>query len=204
MLVMAVTYQVYEWMNMKREVNAQPEALAAGGEYDIFTGSVGNSVSNSNVVRSNQFVVMNDMSVTPFSGLSVNLRINTTKYFQNPDTTVSEGVSGLLSPYPCGNPRTKNVTLVDSVRPAFSMEKIPVYILPGQSFTVEASAPQAVPGGGGEGAAVGCAVVYTLYDGADALVANKLLESGFPITEDNVNTYKMNLLQQNELMEGLE
>ena len=61
---MAVTYQVYEWMNMKRQVNAQPEALAAGGEYDIFTGSVGNSVSNSNVVRSNQFVVMNDISLT--------------------------------------------------------------------------------------------------------------------------------------------
>ena len=204
MLVMAVTYQVYEWMNMKREVNAQPEALEAGGEYDIFTGSVGNSVSNSNVVRSNQFVVMNDMSVTPFSGLSVNLRINTTKYFQNPDTTVSEGVSGLLSPYPCGNPRTKNLTLVESVRPSFSMEKIPVYILPGQSFTIEATATSAVPGGGGEGAAVGCAVVYTLYDGADALIANKLLESGFPVTEDNVNTYKMNLLQQNELTEGLE
>ena len=87
---------------------------------------------------------------------------------------------------------------------AFSMEKIPVYILPGQSFTVEATATSAVPGGGGEGAAVGCAVVYTLYDGADALVANKLLESGFPVTEDNVNTYKMNLLQQNELTEGLE
>ncbi len=201
---MAVTYQVYEWMNMKRQVNAQPEALAAGGEYDIFTGSVGNSVSNSNVVRSNQFVVMNDMSVTPFSGLSVNIRINTTKYFQNPDTTVSEGVSGLLSPYPCGNPRTKNFTLVESVRPSFSMEKIPVYILPGQSFTIEATATSAVPGGGGEGAAVGCAVVYTLYDGADALIANKLLESGFPVTEDNVNTYKMNLLQQNELTEGLE
>ena len=201
---MAVTYQVYEWMNMKRQVNAQPEALEAGGEYDIFTGSVGNSVSNSNVVRSNQFVVMNDMSVTPFSGLSVNLRINTTKYFQNPDTTVSEGVSGLLSPYPCGNPRNKNNQLVESVRPSFTMEKIPVYILPGQSFTVEATATSAVPGGGGEGAAVGCAVVYTLYDGADALVANKLVESGFPVTEDNVNTYKMNLLQQNELTEGLE
>jgi len=203
MLVMAVSYQVYEWMNMKREVNALPEALAAGGEYDIFTGSVGNSISNSNVVRSNQFVVMNDMSVTPFNGLSLNLRINTTKYFQNPDTTVSEGVSGLLSPYPCGNPRNIGFTLSGSIRPSFSMEKIPVYILPGQSFTIEATATSAV-GGGREGAAVGCAVVYTLYDGADALVANKLLESGFPVTEDNVNTYKMNLLQQNELMEGLE
>jgi len=84
------------------------------------------------------------------------------------------------------------------------MENIPVYILPGQNFTIEASTSSAVPGGGGEGAAVGCAVVYTLYDGADALVANKLLESGFPVTEDNVNTYKMNLLQQNELTEGLE
>ena len=65
---MAVTYQVYEWMNMKREVNATPESLSPGTEYDIFTGSVGNSISNSNVVRPNQFVVMDNMSITPFGG----------------------------------------------------------------------------------------------------------------------------------------
>ena len=130
---MAVTYQVYEWMNMKREVNATPESLSPGTEYDIFTGSVGNSISNSNVVRPNQFVVMDNMSITPFGGASVNLRINTTKYFQNPDITVSEGISGLMSPYPCGNPSDKYTNLTDSVRPSFTLEKIPVYILPGQT-----------------------------------------------------------------------
>ena len=34
------------------------------------------------------------------------------------------------------------------------------------------------------------------------ILANKLLEKGFPVTEDTVNTYKVNLLAQQELMEG--
>jgi hypothetical protein len=38
-------------------------------------------------------------------------------------------------------------------------------------------------------------VKYTLYDGPDALIANKLLEMGISINPGNVDWYKRSLLQ---------
>ena len=40
-----------------------------------------------------------------------------------------------------------------------------------------------------------CFVKYTLYDGPDALIANKLLEMGISINPGNVDWYKRSLLQ---------
>ena len=64
------------------------------------------------------------------------------------------------------------------------------------------SSKTSIVAGAESAASVGCSIVYTLYDGPDAMIANKLLEKGFPVTEDTVNTYKVNLLSQQELMEG--
>ena len=99
---MAVTYQSYEWMNTKRTVNAQPEAMDSNINYDIFTGTTGNSISTANLVRSTQFVVLEEVGLTPFRGANLQLVINTTSYFENPDKTVSQGIPGLASPYPVG------------------------------------------------------------------------------------------------------
>jgi hypothetical protein len=39
-------------------------------------------------------------------------------------------------------------------------------------------------------------VKYTLYDGPDALIANKLLELGVTINPNNVDWYKRTLIEQ--------
>jgi hypothetical protein len=44
-------------------------------------------------------------------------------------------------------------------------------------------------------AAVAAFVKYTLYDGPDALIANKLLEMGITVNPNNVDWYKRSLLE---------
>ena len=39
---------------------------------------------------------------------------------------------------------------------------------------------------------------YTLYDGPDALIANKLLELGVTINPNNVDWYKRSLIEQQQ------
>ena len=41
-------------------------------------------------------------------------------------------------------------------------------------------------------------VKYTLYDGPDALIANKLLELGVTINPNNVDWYKRTLIEQQQ------
>ena len=43
---------------------------------------------------------------------------------------------------------------------------------------------------------VACFVKYTLYDGPDALIANKLLELGVTVNPNNVDWYKRTLIEQ--------
>ena len=51
--------------------------------------------------------------------------------------------------------------------------------------------------GANSGNAVAQAFVkYTLYDGPDALIANKLLELGISVSPANVDWYKRSLLEQ--------
>ena len=199
---MAVTYQSYEWMNTKRTVNAQPEAMDSNINYDIFTGTTGNSISTANLVRSTQFVVLEEVGLTPFRGANLQLVINTTSYFENPDKTVSQGIPGLASPYPVGSASGNIAGLTDSILPFGVMKNLPIYILPGQHWSFQFNVKTSIVAGAESAASVGCSIVYTLYDGPDAMIANKLLEKGFPVTEDTVNTYKVNLLAQQELMEG--
>ena len=197
---MAVTYQVHEWMNSQRTVNSPPEALEERTPYDVFTGTVGNSISNSNLVRSNEFIVLDSLSATPFRGGATQLRINTTLYFINPANTVFRGIPGLSSPYPCGAASGNPSTLTDSVIPCYNMEELPIYILPGQAWTVEFTTTGGITAGHESGSSVGCAITYILYDGSDAMVAMKLLELGFAVNEENVTQYKMNLLIQQEYL----
>jgi hypothetical protein len=49
---------------------------------------------------------------------------------------------------------------------------------------------------GGSTLAVAAFVKYTLYDGPDALIANKLLELGVTVNPNNVDWYKRTLIEQ--------
>jgi hypothetical protein len=59
------------------------------------------------------------------------------------------------------------------------------------------STSEGVAGGGSnEGGVVSASVSYTLYDGPDSLIANKLLEMGVPVSGSNVDWYKQQLLEK--------
>ena len=148
----------------------------------------------------------------------VQVRINTTDYFLNPDNVTNDGIPGTASPYP----RSLDF------QPSFNLYP-DVYVLPGQvwdvrvtSYCRDAVAIGATGAGGavtltanagdwGKAPAGTASIIagagslmngidfnafckYTLYDGPDALIANKLLEMGISINPGNVDWYKRSLL----------
>ncbi len=146
-----------------------------------------------------QFIVIEDISCTPWIAGAVQVRINTTDYFQNPDVTQMNGVPGLASPYPRGSPSSLTDAANCSIHPdnlLKSFDLYPdVYVLPGQVFQILYTTPQGT-GDSTTGFTVMCFVKYTLYDGPDALIANKLLELGVTINPNNVDWYKRSLIEQ--------
>ena len=203
---MAITNQVWEWSNITasgtgnsvgRQVAGSPVQIDANTPTDIFTGEIGNIITIPPATKATQFVVLEDLAVTPNRGSFIQIRVNTTDYLQNPDITTPLGLPALAIPYPCGSAPSNSATGTEILIPSFRM-KPALYVLPGQTWTMTYLTTEGVPpGSGGEGCAVGVIVYYTLYDGPDSLIANKLLEMGIPITADNVDWYKLQLMSKN-------
>ena len=99
------------------------------------------------------------------------------------------GVSGTASPYPRGvSDGTNNLLKSFDLYPD-------VYVLPGQVWDVLYTAGATlVAGTTADG--VAAFIKYTLYDGPDALIANKLLELGITVNPANVDWYKRTLIEQ--------
>jgi len=207
---MAMRSQVYEWTNLAptsvgsniRQSN-QPTQVSvdANKALDIFIGGKGTNITQPASTTATQFVVIEDIAASPQKGGALNVRINTTDYFQNPDVTQQAGVPGLASPYPRGTSSDGVLapTAGDNVLPSFSLTP-EVYVLPGQTWSVlyTCSTTGGIVGSslGGVGDAVAAFVKYTLYDGPDSLIANKLLEMGITVNPSNVDWYKRSLLEQ--------
>jgi hypothetical protein len=182
----------------------------------VFVGGVGNNITKPAETTATEFVVIEDIAVTPSLGVHsaiaadtvvrgllvdgtagtsgfagprayVQVRINTTDYFLDPDNIPNDGIPGMASPYP----RSINF------QPSFNLYP-DVYVLPGQvwdalvTFYNLGAFVDPVLAAAGE---LQCFVKYTLYDGPDALIANKLLEMGISINPGNVDWYKRSLLQ---------
>jgi hypothetical protein len=196
---MAMRSQVYEW-DASRSTTA--ETLNAGQKYSIFIGGVGNNITKPAETTATQFVVLEDVAVsgTQYGIYNViattdvmdgprsygQVRINTTDYFLDPDNIGNDGIPGTASPYP------RKV----SIQPSFNLYP-DVYVLPGQTWDVlythyEGATAAGSGGTAGEHMAF---VKYTLYDGPDALIANKLLEMGVSVNPGNVDWYKRTLIQ---------
>jgi hypothetical protein len=216
---MSMRSQVYEW-DAGRGTN-QVVAADAGQRISIFIGGFGNNITKPAETTATEFVVIEDIAVTPSLSIGVNaqiaanstvrglafnsamgtagpraytqVRINTTDYFLNPDNVPNDGIPGTASPYP----RSINF------QPSFNLYP-DVYVLPGQVWDVIVTFYNALgllDTGGNQLTTVACAtnqlqcfVKYTLYDGPDALIANKLLEMGISINPGNVDWYKRSLL----------
>ena len=212
--------QVYEWDAGRTTTSGSAMTRTQfGSALSIFVGGFGNNITKPAETTATQFCVIEDISVTPSAftmygstvsyrgllagsngstGISgprafVQIRINTTDYFLDPDNVGNDGVPGTASPYP----RSVNFQPVFNLYPD-------VYVLPGQTWDVRVTAYQqnnvgaAAAGVTGNTLTAGqlqCFVKYTLYDGPDALIANKLLEMGISVNPGNVDWYKRTLIQ---------
>ena len=126
------------------------------------------------------------------NGGHANIRINTTNYFQNPDVTAQSGIPGLASPYPRG---------VNNILKSFDLYP-DIYVLPGQVWDVLYTQGAFSLQAGEVCDVVAVFIKYTLYDGPDALIANKLLELGITVNPNNVDWYKRTLIEQQSASMG--
>jgi hypothetical protein len=176
---MAMRSQLYEWKQTATIVDIQSS---------IFIGGTGNNITKPAETTATQFVVIEQVASTPsnpdtfVTGIQnyMQIRINTTDYFLDPDNKPNDGIPGTASPYP----------RCVAFQPAFTLYP-DVYVLPGQVW-------DALITGRGAGNTAGSEafVKYTLYDGPDALIANKLLELGISVSPANVDWYKRSLISQ--------
>lgn len=192
-----------------------PGPMAAGTQNSIFVGQFGRAITKPAETTATQFVVIEDFGSTPGytdgvgNGMptqpdiignqgalypaqlvapdgQVQIRINTTDYFLRPDGIPFPGIDGSAAPYP------RSVWF----RPSFNLFP-DVYILPGQVWDILYTNGNIIgiaPGTMAWGARV--FLKYTLYDGPDALIANKLLEMGITVNPGNVDWYKRMLIEQ--------
>ena len=137
---MAMRSQIYEWTNLapaglgstlQRRASDTVVEVKDDTQLSIFTGGTGyNTTKPAETIGPTNFVVIEDIACTPtngdLKGGSVQVRINTTEYFQNPDVTAMAGVSGNASPYPRGiSDGTNNL-----LKKSFDLYP-DVYVLPG-------------------------------------------------------------------------
>jgi len=199
---MAMRSQIYEWTNLApagtgstltRAITDDTVAMTLAQQVSVFTGGVGYNITKPAETTATQFVVIEDIACSPDDttnqGGDVQIRINTTDYFQNPDVTQMSGVSGTASPYPRGiSDGTNNLLKSFDLYPD-------VYVLPGQVWDVLYTANTALTAST-TADCVAAFIKYTLYDGPDALIANKLLELGITVNPANVDWYKRTLIEQ--------
>ena len=211
---MSMRSQIYAWNSQSTAggttawTNAQ-----TGNSVSIFIGGFGNNITKPAETTATQFVVIEDVAVSPtafgisssmtgtYRGLEqggttngvfgnrayIQIRINTTDYFLDPDNVGNDGIPGAASPYP----RSTNF------QPCFNLYP-DVYVLPGQVFDALVTCYQNNAYASAatlEGNQLSAFMKYTLYDGPDALIANKLLEMGISINPGNVDWYKRTLIQ---------
>ena len=221
---MSMRSQVYEWNSQSTSGGTQQWDDAATGQtgtsVSIFIGGFGNNITKPAETTATQFVVIEDVAVSPTafgatgatqagifyrgliqSGLQtrgdpsgsgvfgnrayIQVRINTTDYFLDPDNVGNDGIPGAASPYP----RSTNF------QPCFNLYP-DVYVLPGQVFDALVTCYASNAAGSSLATnTLSAFMKYTLYDGPDALIANKLLEMGISINPGNVDWYKRTLIQ---------
>tara|TARA_R100000005_G_scaffold75751_2_gene42950 strand:- start:652 stop:1947 length:1296 start_codon:yes stop_codon:yes gene_type:complete len=194
--------------------------LPLGSPFSIFTGGYGTNIKNPAKNNSNQFIVVEQYGASPtafvgfnitngdtfrgetvYNGLAgsrvyLQFMVNTTGYFKDPDGVVRNGIPANIHPYP---ETAQNY--------ACSKKEIPVYILPGQTWDTElilfnGDALSNTQSNKVTGATVRAFLKYTLYDGPDCLIAMKLLQSGIPITPENVDEFKRKIIETNIMNEN--
>ncbi len=210
----AIRGELYEWELLGKDLINLDDIPPAGQEFSVFTSGYGNDLMQTALVSEDSFVVINRVACT--SGVSPNnyevvgtnltkwtpnmfvqIVIDTTGYYRDPQNLYQSGISGMASPYPMTVNRIKYYDLFP-----------PIYVLPDQTwdvrFTLYNDLLKAYKNGlftTVEDNLVLAQVFidYTLYDGTDAILARKLLSLGVPITIDSVQWLRQLILQNKGL-----
>tara|TARA_Y100000310_G_scaffold328917_1_gene397857 strand:- start:1062 stop:1841 length:780 start_codon:yes stop_codon:yes gene_type:complete len=219
---MAIRKQIYTWElhgdgGDGTDISHYP---SAGISHSILYGDFGavQAGGQTGLVKENEFVVIESIASTPgisansyrvegvapnitltkwLPNMFVNIVIDTTNYYQDPQNVYAVGVSGTASSYP------REV----EVQPYYELWP-PVYVLPHQTVDIRYTLYNDITLSAGAGvwntipittlmAAV--YVEYTLYDGTDAMMAQKLMQLGIPITVATVENYRRLLLEHKGL-----
>lgn len=212
--MMAITIQNYEWRLTGQGAYVATDYPSAGNDLSLFISPFGNRIEIPPFVREDEFVVISHFGSTPgvladpvlAGGVLSNwipngflqIVINTTGYYQDPQNTWEYGISGDAAPYPLG--------LTDI--PAHYILTPPIYVLPEQTWDFRYTMMNDLQGYAAAAVVTSipvttliaqCHVQYYLFNGPDALICHQLLQLGIPITVDNVEWYKKMLLQQRGL-----
>ncbi len=205
---------MYEWELFGKGAFVATDFPPAGQERSIFTGGFGNLVNEVNMVRDTQFVVINEIGCTPgvspqesvvnggnltkwIPNMMIQVVIETTGYYRDPQNVYSSGVSGMASPYP------KSVQDL----PYYSLWP-PIYILAHQTWDIRYTFYNDLQGSFADGYFTSIPtstnlgrvwVDYTLFSGTDSLIANRLLSLGIPVTIDSVEWFRKLLLKSRGL-----
>ena len=217
--MMAIRKQLYTWElhGDGGDGSSLTHYPRAGESHSIFYGDFGavQDGQQTGLVKENEFVVIEKIRCTPgispmdyaisgvapnrsltqwFPNMFVNIVIDTTNYYQDPQNVWASGVSGTAAPYPRSS----------RDEPYYDLWP-PVYVLPDQTLdirytfyndifnSVAANQWDNIPPTTMIGAVY---VDYTLYDGTDAMMCRQLLKLGIPITVDAVENYRRLLLKQ--------
>lgn len=191
---MAMRAQVYEFTNAG-------VAILAGTQQSIFLPATAGLPRLNETIKAGatDFIVIEEVGASPWlvgatnaaSNAFLQIRIGTTDYFKRPDNTASPGIPSFAIPYPRGS-----VNQLALTAPSIYLDKIfdlipDIYVLPGQVWDIILTNGTAVAAGDD----FRVYVKYTLYDGADAAIATKLLEAGVAVNPTNVDWYKRMLIE---------
>jgi hypothetical protein len=158
---------------------------------DIMIGGIGNNLEEPAELRANQFVVIDSVACWPISS-AINIRIGTTRYFQDPSGIPNPGMTGAAMPFLPSDATQQFIGHYDSLIP-------PIYVLPGQAWGIEYTATETLNAGSPvptlNSEIATCSVRYLLIDGPDMLIAMKLLESNIPISSETIQWYKRTLIR---------
>ncbi len=224
---MAIRKQLYTWElygddTSGRTIHSQGYYPPAGTENSILWGEYGNvqPAQQTGLVKENDFLVIEKIGCTP--GISpygftikenpitgyreldswspnmfVNIVIDTTNYFQDPQNIWASGVSGYASAYP--------QAVQDE--PYYELWP-PIYVLPDQTvdfrytlfndiqLSAESQQWQNIPSSTMLAAVF---VQYTHFEGTDAMMARQLMKLGIPVNVGTVENYRRLLLKSKGL-----
>jgi len=219
---MAIRKQLYTWELFGdntdgRLATSQGHYPPAGTENSILYGDYGNvqPAQQTGLVKEDDFLVIEEIGCTPgispygfmvdgagnlvkwIPNMFVNIVIDTTNYYQDPQNVWSSGVSGFASPYPRQT----------ADEPYYELWP-PIYVLPDQTIDfrytmfndLQLSAENDEWVNIPDSTVLAAVYVgYTHYDGTDAMMARKLMNLGIPVTVSTVESYRRLLLKSKGL-----